>query len=258
MDGLRFDGRVACVTGAARGIGLACARRLAAGGARVAVIDLDAAAAKQAAADLTAEAGTESVGIGADLAQKDQADRAVAEAAAAWGRLDILVNNAGGGVLRPTLEHDEQSVRTTIDRNLMTTLWSTLAAVPHMVSAGYGRVVNLGAESVRNGLYEHAVYNAAKGGVHALCTGLAREFATDGITFNAVAPSIVMTEMVEEMLASLPRDDPKSWQRAVDLIPVGRPATMDEVASAVCYLASEEAGFITGQVLSVNGGSSMQ
>jgi 2,3-dihydroxy-2,3-dihydro-p-cumate dehydrogenase len=257
MASADFTGRVACVTGAARGIGRACARHLAAGGANVALVDLDEAAAKETAAMLAAEFGVGAVGLGADLAHKAEADRALSQSIAAWGRLDILVNNAGGGVLRPTLEHDEESVRATIDRNLMTTLWCTLAAVPTMVEAGYGRIVNIGAESVRNGLYEHAVYNAAKGGVHAMCTGLAREFASAGLTFNAVAPSIVLTETVSQWLAETPADDPKSWQRAINLIPLGRAATMEEVASAVAYLASEEAAFITGQVLSVNGGSSM-
>src|SRR5207253_2227417 len=141
--------------------------------------------------------------------------------------------------------------RTTIDRNLMTTLWCTLAALPPMLEAGYGRVVSVGADSVRNGLYEHAVYNAAKGGVHALCTGLGREFADCGITFNTVAPTVVMTEAVAEFLAADPPRGPKSWTRVFDFIPMQRAGTLEEVASAVAYLASEEAAFITGQVISV-------
>ncbi|MDQ1504613.1 MAG: 2,3-dihydroxy-2,3-dihydro-p-cumate dehydrogenase, partial [Actinomycetota bacterium] len=208
-------------------------------------------------ASLEERFGGAALAVAADVSTKTDADRAVATVLDGWGRLDVLVNNAGGGVIRPTLDHDEDSIRTTIERNLLTTIWTTLAALPPMVEAGYGRVVNVGADSVRNGLYEHAVYNAAKGGVHALCTGLGREFADRNITFNTVAPTVVMTEAVAAFLAAEPETGPKSWTRVFDLIPMQRAATLDEVASAVAYLASEEAGFITGQVLSVNGGSSM-
>jgi 2,3-dihydroxy-2,3-dihydro-p-cumate dehydrogenase len=252
----RFAGRVACVTGAARGIGRAVAQRLAADGATVAVVDLDGDEAAKTAAGLEERHGGVALAVAGNLAVKDEADAALTAVLSRFGRLDVLVNNAGGGVIRPTLEHDEDSVRTTIERNLLTTIWCTLAALPPMVEAGYGRVVNVGADSVRNGLYEHAVYNAAKGGVHAICTGLAREFAGRGITFNTVAPTVVKTEMVEGLLADPPPVAP-GWMQIFDMIPMGRAATMDEVASAVAYLASEEAGFITGQVISLNGGSSM-
>jgi 2,3-dihydroxy-2,3-dihydro-p-cumate dehydrogenase len=252
----RFDGRTACVTGAARGIGRAVAERLAEEGAAVALVDLDGDEAAKAAAAIEERHGGTALAVTGNLALKADADAAIATALTRFGRLDVLVNNAGGGVIRPTLDHDEDSVRTTIERNLLTTIWCTLAVLPAMVDAGYGRVVNVGADSVRNGLYEHAVYNAAKGGVHAICTGLAREFAGRGITFNTVAPTLVRTEMVEGLLADPPAVAPE-WMRVFDMIPMGRAATMNEVASAVAYFASEEAGFITGQVISVNGGSAM-
>lgn len=253
----RYEGRAACVTGAARGIGAAIAGRLVAEGATVAIIDVDHDAAIAKASELTISFGTNVVAFGADLSDKSAADSAIASAGAAMGRLDILVNNAGGGIIRPTLDHDEYSVRTTIDRNLMTTLWCTLSVLPIMLEAGYGRVVNIGAESVRNGLFDHAVYNAAKGGVHAICSALAREFSARGLTFNTVAPSIVTTSAVQAALDDDAGHGRSSWRDAVSLIPMNRAATPEEVASAVAYLASEDAGFITGQVLSVNGGSSM-
>ena len=114
-------------------------------------------------------------------------------------------------------------------------------------------IINIGADSVRNGLWDHAAYNAAKGGVHALATGLAREFATDGITVNVVAPCIVNTPQVQQAALKAPQ----AIQRFIDVVPMGRAGEMDEIASMVCYLASKEASFVTGQVISVNGGSTM-
>jgi 2,3-dihydroxy-2,3-dihydro-p-cumate dehydrogenase len=180
-------------------------------------------------------------------------------AAGAFGGVDILVNNAGGGVIRPTLEHTEETLRATIDNNLWTTVRCTLALLPHMAGRGHGRIINIGAESVRNGLADHAIYNAAKGGVHALVSGLAREFAGSGITVNAVAPSYVETPEIAAALraGTLPDRLRYVLDEAVRLIPLGRPATVDDVAATVAYLARDDAGFVTGQIVSVNGGSSM-
>jgi len=132
-------------------------------------------------------------------------------------------------------------------------LWCSWYAVPVMRKQGYGRIVHLGADSVRNGLWDHAAYNAAKGGVHGLTTGMAREFAKDGITVNTVAPCAVNTPQ----MVAITRSDPALAAKFVSVIPMGRPAEMEEVASMVSYLASAEASFVTGQVISVNGGSTM-
>jgi 2,3-dihydroxy-2,3-dihydro-p-cumate dehydrogenase len=253
-----LHGRCAIVTGGATGIGLGITRRLLADGAQVLVAALTEDELKQGQGELQA-AGYEPTACTGDLSWPGQAEQLVQAAVSALGRVDILVNNAGGGVIRPTLEHTEESLQATISNNLWTTIRSTLAVLPHMVEQGYGRIINIGAESVRNGLVDHAIYNAAKGGVHGLTSGLAREFATAGITVNTVAPSYVETPELGRALSTgtVPDRLRHVTERATELIPMGRPGYVDDVAAMVAYLARDDAGFVTGQVLSVNGGSSM-
>jgi 2,3-dihydroxy-2,3-dihydro-p-cumate dehydrogenase len=249
-----LQGRTAIVTGAASGIGEAICRRLAAAGARVVLADLDDGRPRALAREL----GDGHATWAGDLSDPVVARGLVDHALALSGRVDILVNNAGGGVIRAFLDHDEQSIAQTLSRNLLTAIHCCRAALPVMVEAGYGRIVCIGAESVRNGLDLHAMYNAAKGGVHGLTTGLAREFASAGITVNTVAPSIVDTEEVKGLWdPAAPEDMRRLARTAVSLIPLGRPVHPEEVAAAVAYLAGEEAAGVTGQVISVNGGSSM-
>jgi 2,3-dihydroxy-2,3-dihydro-p-cumate dehydrogenase len=249
----KLQDNVAIVTGAAKGIGLSIAERLARDGAKLVLADLDESGLKKASAHLSKAFGADVASQAGDLSDQLNAERTINLAIDSFGKLDILVNNAGGGIIKAFSEHTPETLKVTIDRNLWTVLWCSWYAVPKMRAQRYGRIINLGADSVRNGLWDHAAYNAAKGGVHGLTTGMAREFAKDGITVNTVAPCAVNTPQ----MAAITNSNPALAAKFVGVIPMGRPAEMEEVASMVSYLASAEASFVTGQVISVNGGSTM-
>ncbi len=249
-----LTGRTAIVTGASSGIGLGIARRLRADGAKV-------FAATRSKDELTSVLGDVDVsgGFVGELQQAGVAEEMVNTAIDELGHVDILVNNAGGGVIQPTLEHTEETLRATVDNNLWTAIYCVRAVLPHMVGRRHGRIVNIGADSVRTGLMDHAMYNAAKGGVHAMVTGLAVEYAEQGITANTVAPCYVLTPELAALFESgqAPARLLEVIEQATAIIPMGRPGTPDEVAAAVAFLAGEDSRFVTGQTLYVNGAASM-
>jgi 2,3-dihydroxy-2,3-dihydro-p-cumate dehydrogenase len=247
-------GRTAIVTGAASGIGLGISARLIADGAAV----FAATRSKEDLESVYAHARIAGGFVG-ELHQPGAADDLVQTAVETLGHVDVLINNAGGGVILPTLEHTEETLRATVDNNLWTTIYCVRAVLPHMVSQGHGRIVNVGADSVRTGLVDHAMYNAAKGGVHAMVTGIAREFAGAGITANTVAPCYVRTPELAKLVESGDASTRlmQVVQEATAIVPMGRPGDPAEVAAAVAFLAGEDSRFITGQTIYVNGGSSM-
>jgi len=257
----KLESQVAIITGTARGLGVALAEQFATDGASLMLVDVNAEGLQEVAAKAKSLGAADVACTTQDLSREDGATAVARMAIERWGRIDILVNNAGGGVIRPFLEHTPETLKATIDRNLWTTIWCSRAVLPHMIERKYGRIVNISADSVHTGVYSHAGYNAAKGGVNGLTTGLAFEFAKHNITVNSVSPGGIATPEVREMLD--PDSEVYKKHRIVDvrtvmaMIPIGRFVEMNEVAALTAFLTYEETRSITGQVYSVNGGQWM-
>lgn len=234
-------GRKAFVTGGAKGIGAAIARRLAADGALVTIADLDMDAAQALANSIWARAVRLDV---ADLVQ-------VAEVMAEHGPMDILVNNAGVDQHAFFTRTTPDDWRRLIGINLESVFATTHAALPAMQAAGFGRLINIASEAGRLGSRGGAVYAAAKGGVIAFTRSIARENGRKGITANVIAPGPIDTPLLRQ---ALEQGGDNLLQAMTGATLAGRLGTPEEVAAAVAFLASAEAGFITGEVLGVSGG----
>lgn len=243
----RLDGKVALVTGASRGIGRGLAAALAAQGAQVAV----AARSEPELATLATELDALSVPM--DVSKPDSIRAGVDRVVNSLGRIDILVNNAGVGANHPALEVTERDWDELMDTNLKGLFFCCQAAARHMLPRGSGRIVNLSSQASLVGIRDHAVYCASKGGVNQLTRVLALEWSPHGVTVNAVAPTFVYTPGTSERL-----DQPDFRAAVLARIPAGRVGTIDDVAAAVIYLASDAASLVTGTVLPVDGGWTAQ
>jgi 2-hydroxycyclohexanecarboxyl-CoA dehydrogenase len=242
--------RTALVTGAARGIGHAIAKALASDGRRVAVADV----LQREATETAEEIG--GIAVHLDITDTASVSKGVAEVEQRIGPIEILVNNAGWDELRPFLETDEGFWNDVIEVNFKGCLRLCHRVVPGMVQRNWGRVVNVSSDAARVGSSLEAVYSGAKGAVISFTKTLARETARDGVTANAVCPGPTETPLLEQLRANTERGARaiESMRRAVPMRRLGKP---EEVGAAVAFLASEQAGFITGQTLSVSGGLTM-
>ena len=247
--------RVALVTGGGGGIGSAIAQALAADGRAVAVADLSESSAAATVEALTADGGR-GLAVPMDITDAGSVSAGVALVVDQLGPVDILVNNAGWDEMRPFLETEEPFWDRVIDVNFKGCLRVTHAVLPGMVERGFGRVINIGSDAGRVGSSLESVYSGAKGGVIAFTKTLAREVARDGVTANTVCPGPTRTPMLEGMAGEGERGQKliDALTRAVPMRRLGEPA---DVAAAVAFLASDAAGYVTGQTLSVSGGLTM-
>ena len=243
--------RVAVVTGGASGIGEATCHHLAGRGHRVAVLDLDGDGAQRVAKDLQAD-GSAALGLAVDVTDRPALDAAFIEIRSTLGPTEILVTSAGLVAFDTFERITSQRWQRVIDVNLTGTFHCCQAAVPDMVARRWGRIITIASSSAQRGSPAMAHYAASKGGVIALTKSLAREYAPYGITVNTIPPSGIETPMQHRSQAEghLPANEVMA--RA---IPLGHLGTPDDIAAAAAFLASEDARFITGQVVGVNGGS---
>jgi 3-oxoacyl-[acyl-carrier protein] reductase len=242
-----LEGKVALVTGAARGIGLATAKRLACEGAAVVLVDLDAGEVRRAAEALVAD-GLTVLGVQADVTRREDVQAMVRTAEERFGRLDILVNNAGiAGRAAPIEEVTVADWDTMMAVDLKSVYLCCQAAIPGMKVGRYGRIINVASIAGKEGNPNMIPYSTAKAGVIGLTKALAKEVAGAGIYVNAISPAVIETPILQQLT-------PEQVGYMVQRIPLGRTGKPEEVAALICWLASDEASFTTGQCIDISGG----
>lgn len=243
----RLAGKVALVTGGGRGLGRAIGLAFAREGAHVGVLDLKDEVAQDAVATITAEGGS-AVAITGNVAKREDVFRAVETLKDAFGGLDILVNNAMWNRYGPLEEQTEEMIGRMIDVGLKGVVWGYQAALPHMIAAGGGSIINIGSPSSMLAMKHGVMYSAIKAAVLGMTRSGAAEFGPHNIRVNAIAPGSTPTEGANLVVTE------EGWERRRARVPLGRLGRPEDIASAAVFLASDEAGFITGDMLFVDGG----
>ncbi|SHF22800.1 2-hydroxycyclohexane-1-carbonyl-CoA dehydrogenase [Lampropedia hyalina DSM 16112] len=251
----KLTGKTVIVTGGAGGIGSATARRFGAEGAKVAIFDLNLEAGQKVADEITA-AGGQAAAFKVDITDRASVDAGVAGVQQQLGPIDVLVNNAGWDVFKPFTKTVPQEWDKLIAINLVGALNLHHAVLPGMVERKYGRIVNVASDAARVGSSGEAVYAACKGGLVSFSKTLAREHARHNITLNVVCPGPTDTALLAGVAEGAPNPE-KLIEAFTKAIPLGRLGQPDDLASAIAFFGSDEAAFITGQVISVSGGLTM-
>ncbi len=242
--------RVSIVTGASRGIGYAIARRLAGQGHDLAICGTRQQTIEDAAARLSEEHGCDVLARAVDVSDRQQVLDFVQETLKRFGRIDVLVNNAGITRDNLAMRMKEEDWNQVIATNLSSVFYASQAVLKPMMRARHGRIINISSVVASMGNPGQLNYCASKGGIDAMTRSLAKEVGSRGITVNAVAPGFIATDMTAEL-------GEEAQTRLAEQIPLGRLGSADDVAAAVAFLASDSAGYITGQVIHVNGGMYM-
>jgi NAD(P)-dependent dehydrogenase (short-subunit alcohol dehydrogenase family) len=244
MNRLDLAGRNAIVTGGAQGIGLAIVERLVASAARVRIWDRDQKILGQSVAKL----GSKVSGDAIDVTDADAIARGTKSALEVLGKIDVLVNNAGiAGMTKPVVDYPVEEWRRVIDIDLTGPFLCCRAVVPHMVKAGYGRIVNIASIAGKEGNPNAAAYGAAKGGLIAFTKSLGKELAQSGVLVNCVTPAAAQTAILEQVT-------PEFAKFMLSKIPMGRFVKVEEIAALACWLGSEDCSFSTAGVFDISGG----